>query len=163
MEVEIDNQKHRVVYIEYRDNLPFEVNTIFYVDTSKKPYWRKVGWDFFPNNGDKKCIMAYEHCSGGSHKKIQAPKFADGNNVKYWLADDAKFSGKPKNIERIDKPIRVKGYLGNTSVNPFKIAEITHSREYCEVCDQESTEFCHEHKYDDKDGNVRYKHNDSYE
>jgi len=117
---------------------------------------------FFANNGDKKDIRAYNSGSGGSHNEIQAPQWADGYIGKYWISDDAEFEGTPKNAIRLKNPIRVPDYFGKKSINPFKIAEITNSVDYCEICGNESTEFCHEHKYVDEEGNVRYIHDDSY-
>lgn len=165
MKIQIGKDEHRVVYIDYQNGIPHSVKTIFYVPVSVSgPYWRITDWDFFLNNGDESDLRAYECGSGGSHKKIQAPQYVDGYMGKYWLAKDAKFKGKPKNARRLKNPVKLKNHwIGDFkfSKNPFKIAEITNSHEYCEVCEHSSTEFCYEHKYDDKNGDTYYKHDNS--
>jgi hypothetical protein len=162
MEYLIDNEKHKVIYIEYQDGLPHSVVTIFFVDTAKEPYWRPEYWDFFANEGDKNDLRAYSSGSGGDDKKIQAPQYIDGYlGARYWMAEYIEFDGEPKNIKRLKSPKLLRCY--ENSRNPFKVAEITHSCEYCDRCGHYSTEFCDEHKYDDDEGNVRYKDDDSYE
>lgn len=146
---------HRIVYIEYNDNLP---HTVITFEENKYVKW----WDFFPNNGDRLDLRAYNSGSGGSIKQIQAPTWADGYTGKYWLAEDAKFRNKPKNARRLKHPVKIKGYFGNKSINPFKIAEITNSYEYCDMCGHSSIEICDEHIYMDEKGNLRYKHDDTY-
>ena len=162
MKTIINGAEHIVVYIEYKDGLPFNVKTIFYVSTAKKPYWRLVDWDFFANNGQPDDIRYYNAGSGGNHKSIQAPQWIDGYKGKYWLHSDAKLKGKVKNGLRLTNPKRLTAYYmscSKTHANPFLCAEETHSKEYCEMCGYESTEFCDEHKYMDKQGNYIYKHN----
>ena len=162
LEINIGKELHRVVYIEYNDdNTPHTVLTTSFISTADKPYWMLYWWDFFPNQGDIKDIKAFNSGFGGTPNKIQAPQWADGYIGRYWIADDAKFRNKPKNAKRLKNPIPVSGYFGNKSINPFKIAEVTNAMEYCEQCEYDSTEFCYEHKYDDKDGNVRYKNDHS--
>lgn len=167
MTTTINNKEHRIVYIEYdHHGLPFNVKTIFYVDKATNgPYWRIVDWDFFANNGDARDMRAYNCGSGGSHKEIQAPHWAPGHIGKYWLADDAKFKGKPINGKRLKQPRRLSGYYMSkfkTSINPFECAEITHNHEHCEMCGHSSTEFCDTHKYTDKNGDDRWKHNNKH-
>lgn len=159
MEIKINDEIHKIAYIDYREDIPHQVYTSYFVTGADKPYWTLVTWDFFPNDGDKKDIRAYESGIGGNPKRIQAPQWADGYTGKYWLSKEAKLIGKPVNAIRLEIPIRVKGYYGNTSVNPFKVAEITNDRNYCEMCETESTEWCQEHKYEDEKGNERWKHN----
>jgi hypothetical protein len=158
LQIEIGDKLHRVVYIDYNDDgIPHQVMTTRFVSTADEPYWRLYWWDFFANNGDKNDIRAYNSGSGGTHKEIQAPQWADGYIGKYWVADDAKFKGKPKNAKRLKNPIPVADYFGKKSINPFKVAEITHNIEYCDRCGHSSTEFCDEHKYwDENDGVGRY-------
>lgn len=155
----IDDRNHKIIYIEYQENIPFNVVTIFFVETSKQPYWRPETWDFFANEGDVDDMYAYSSGSGGSHNKIPAPQYIDGYlGASYWMADGVEFEGIEKNIKRLERPLLI-----NAHKNPFKYSEITHSSEYCDRCEYYSTEFCHEHKYEDDDDNVRYKDDDSYE
>lgn len=161
LEIKIGDEKHRVVYIDYNDGIPHQVNTITFISFADKPYWRLYTWDFFANNGDKTDIRAYKSGSGGSHKQIQAPKYRDGYTGKYWIASDAKFTGKTKSAKRLKNPLRIADYSGNKSINPFKVSEITDSIEWCDRCGHHSTEFCYKHKYDDAKGHARYKDDDS--
>lgn len=162
LEIQLEDELHRVVYIDYHNNkIPHQVYTTHFVSTADKPYWRLYTWYFFANNGDDRDIRAYNSCEGGSHKEIQAPQWCDGFIGKYWLSDDAKFKGQTKNAKRLKNPLRVAGYSGNKSINPFKIAEITNSMEYCDRCEHDSTEFCTEHKYEDEEGRARYIDDDS--
>ncbi len=146
MKTEIDKTQHEIVYIDYLNGLPDNVYTMFFVDTAKKPYWRLTHYIIFPNNGDINDLRAYEYGSGGNPQKINAPTWADGYTGKYWLSSKVKFNGKAKNALQLQKPLRIKGYYGNTSINPFKISEITHSHNYCEECGKESTDFCEIHQ-----------------
>lgn len=165
MKIKIDNKEHRVVYIDYNDGIPHSVQTIAFIPTANKPYWRLYDWDFFANNGDKTDIRAYNSGSGGSHKQLQAPHWADGYVGKYWIAKDAKFKGKVKNGKQLKNPKSLPSYYMSdtkTSTNPFKCAEITHDIDYCEMCGHESTEWCQEHKYDDDNGDTRWRHNNEF-
>jgi hypothetical protein len=163
MKIKIGDEQHIVVYIDYNDgDIPHQVHTIKYIEKAEKPYWRLYDWDFFANNGDKTDLRAYDSGSGGSHKAIQAPQWADGHIGKYWIHKDAKFKGKVKNGKQLKYPISLPAYYTQNikkSRNPFKCAEITNDCEYCEMCGHESTEWCQEHKYCDSKGNERYKHN----
>lgn len=167
MKIKIGDEEHIVVYIDYNDgDIPHQVHTITYIETADKPYWRLYDWDFFANNGYKDDLRAYNSGSGGSHKKIQAPQWADGHIGKYWLHKDAKFKGKVVNGKQLKNPILLPAYYMQNikkSRNPFKCAEISNNHEYCEMCGHESTEWCQEHKYDDKNGDARYKHNNELE
>lgn len=163
MKIEIGNYIHEVIYIEYQNRIPWRVVTKYFVTTAKVPYWRTSDWDVFKESGDKQDLRIYNSGDGGSPTTIEAPKYIESaKNCYYWIYDDNSLVGIPENISKVDKPIRVKGYYGRTSINPFKISELTHSQEYCEVCEFTSVDFCHEHMYDDKDGNVRYKHDNSF-
>ena len=162
MEYEIDNKKHKIIYIEYQDWLPHNAVTVYYVDTAKVPYWRPAYWFFFANDGDTNDLRAYSDGGGGDYKKINAPEYVyDYRKARYWMADGIEFEGNPKNIKRIEYPKLLKG-LWENSRNPFKVAEITNNCEYCDRCGHYSTEFCSEHTYEDDEGNIRYKDDDSY-
>lgn len=162
MEYEIDKKKHKIIYIEYQDGLPHNAVTVHCVDTAKIPYWIPVYWFIFANDGDTNYLMAYCEGFGGDDKKINAPQYVDDcKGVRYWMADGIEFEGEPKNIKRLKYPKLLKG-LWENSRNPFVVAEITNHCEYCDRCGHYSTEFCYEHKYEDDEGNDRYKDDDSY-
>lgn len=162
LEIQIGDELHKVVYIDYKDEIPYQVMTTMFIPTAEKPYWRLYLWDFFANNGDKKDIRAYNSGSGGTPKEIQAPQWVDGYTGKYWMADDAKFIGKPKNAKRLKNPIPIADYFGKKSINPFRVAETTNNIEYCDMCGHNSTDFCYEHKYWDEENQVeRYIDEDS--
>ena len=158
MEVLIENRKHKVIYIEYQDDIPFSVVTIFFVETAKVPYWRPERWDFYANKDDKNDIKAYSSGSGGDAYEIQSPQYIDKYlGAKYWMEEGVKFDSIERNITKLKEPI------SNGFKNPFDIAEITDTNEYCDRCGYYSDEFCFEHKYEDNNFNVRYKDDDSYE
>lgn len=162
MKTIIEDRTHEVVYIEYINKIPHEVVTSCFITTAEGPYHRAFHWDFFPNNGDKNDIRAYNSGSGGNPFEIDAPQWGEGCNVaEYWISPKAIFKGIPSNGNALNKPRRLKSWYGNSSINPFKVAEIAFSSEYCEECGHESTEFCDEHKYIDNEGNARFKHDDS--
>ena len=161
MEYIIDNKKHKVIYIEYQDGLPFSVVTKYLVDTDDKPYWCHVEWDIFKNNDDETDLRAYESGWGNVATRIAAPQYIDGyTGATYWMDEGIEFEGTPRNIKRLKRPILLKGF--ENSRNPFKIAEITNNCEYCDRCGCFSNEFCYEHKYDDDEGNVRYIDDDTF-
>jgi hypothetical protein len=150
MIAKINNREHKVVYIDYRDgNIPHQVYTV-----CLDKYRQLFTWDFFANNGDKRDIRYYNAGVGGD-KEIQASNWAKGVKGQYWLDINSCLDGK-SNGKRLKQPLRVKGYSGSTSINPFMVAEETNNREYCEECGHESTEFCYEHKYEDNEGNERW-------
>ena len=154
----INNEEHKIIYIEYSGKIPHSVVTIFYVpNATDGPYWRPVFWDFFANRGDDADIYAYKYGSGGDYKQLQAPQWIDGHTGEFWISPEASFRDDPKNFVQLQKPKRVKGY-NSSSINPFKIAEITNNHEYCEVCDNYMIELCDQHQYIDRDGDLRYKH-----
>lgn len=157
MKALINGKEVEVIYIEYGyNNIPHQVFTI----ETETGYSKS--WDFFCNNGQKNDIRFYNAGSGyNKNEKIQAPNWVDANKGKYWIANEVKLKGKSNGI-KLEKPIRVKGYFKSSSINPFKIAEETNSREYCEECGYESTEFCYKHKYEDSKGIARWIHNDEY-
>ncbi len=156
MKTIINNKEHEVIYIDYRDgNIPHQVYTI----ETKTRY--STSWDFFANNGQKDDIRFYNSGSGYNKNKVPASNWAVPNSGIYWIGTDVKLKGKSNGI-KLEKPLRVKDSYRGSSINPFKIGEETYSREYCEECGHESTEFCYEHKYEDSDGNERWIHNDEY-
>ena len=164
MKIIIENEEHKVVYIEYQNGMPHSVVTLQFIDRAAEPYWRPVYWDFFLNENNKWDLRAYESGSGGSSDKIQAPHWVDGYLGRYWMADEMSFDGIPINGKRLKHPISLKTFYGNANTrNPFVAAEITFSEEYCDRCGYTSTDFCHEHKYEDDEGYARYKDDDSYE
>lgn len=140
-----------VVYIEYHGKIPHSAITVG--DTGYMSHW-----DFEYFHGDKKNIRFYQSGGGGHMSKISAPTYCDGCTMtSYWIADCASLEGVPANITKIEKPIRVNGYMG-TSINPFhsRVGEETNNIEYCEVCDERSSEYCMEHIFEDNEGNLRY-------
>ena len=154
MKTIVNNKKHEILYIEYDGKVP---HSVFTIDENG----HSTSWDFFANNGDKTDIRFYNSGSGyRKDEKIPASTWVNGHEQKYWLNKEMKLKGKSNGI-KIDKPLRISGY-GNSSINPFKIAEETNSREYCEECGHESTEFCYKHKYEDSEGHERWIHNDKY-
>jgi hypothetical protein len=161
MKTLIGEELHHVVYIEYKKNVPFQAATIHYIPTADKPYWRLYWWDCFLNDNDKKDLRFYNSGSGGCEKDIQAPQWVDGFLGKYWLAKGYKLKGKAKNGIRLEKPLRVKSYF-KSSINPFKVGEEAYSMEWCEKCDCNSVDWCQKHKYEDNEGTLRYKDDDSY-
>jgi hypothetical protein len=154
MKTIINDKRHEIIYIDYNGSFPHQVYTI---DENGHSY----SWDFFLNNGNKKDLRYYNSGSGYRQEdKIQAPNWIKGCEQKLWLGIGTKLKGKTNGLI-LSKPLRVKGY-SSSSVDPFKVSEETHNREYCEECGCESTEFCHEHKYDDDNGYVRWKHNNEF-
>ena len=161
----IEGEKHKVVYIEYSDKgFPDNVITLQFIAEAKTPYWRPTHWDFFLNNDREDDLKAYESGSGGSSDKIPAPQWVDGYLGKYWMDSRMSFEGEPKNGKRLKQPLSLKLPKWSdkkTTKNPFLIAEITFSEEYCERCGCYSVDFCDEHKYCDDEWNERYKDDDS--
>lgn len=160
MKIAIEDKLHKVVYIEYQKGLPHAVVTQYYVPNAVGgPYWRNDFWDFFPNAGDRTEICA---CHAGNGGNQPAPQWADGYIGEFWIDKDFKLEGEPKNYKILAKPKRIKSYMGS-SINPFKIAEITHSSEYCEECGKTSRDICWEHVYEDEDDDytLKYKSDNS--
>jgi hypothetical protein len=150
----INGNEEEVVYIDYKKgNIPHQVYT------ADSDGWMH-SWDFFCNNGDKKDISFYNSGSGGNKKSIEASNWAKGFKGKYWLGQGCDLNGKSNGI-KLEKPLRIKGYYCS-SINPFKVGEETNSREYCEKCEFESTEFCYKHKYEDNEGNERWISDNKY-
>jgi len=163
MEILIEKKKHKVIYIEYQDRLPRIVVTIAFIETAKTPYWRPYFWDFFACDGDIDNIMAYNSGSGSAIDKLPSPHYIDTyKGASYWIDDCAKLEKESINIQKLSNPILLK-VDDISSTNPFDVASITYSHEYCDVCGHSSDEFCFEHKYEDKDGDARYKHDNSCE
>jgi hypothetical protein len=163
MEILIENEKHKIIYIEYQDKLPFKVITAKFIETAKNPYWIPYQWDFFACNGDVKEILAYNSGFGGEINQLQASHYVETfKGASYWIDDCAKLEKQAININRLKNPILLKNDW-ISSKNPFKIAQITHSHEYCDICNYFSDEFCNEHKYFDAEGYARYKHDNSFE
>lgn len=138
MKIEIDNEVHEVIYIEYEDGIPFSVWTRFYVKEAS--YWRNVFWIFFEEN---QIFMAFEEGSGGNLYAIQ---WAEGgkNTGVFWLKSGIDVIGEFKNYKRLEKPLLLKNVWGKNR-NPFKIAQITDGAEYCEECGKYFSERCYEH------------------
>lgn len=155
MKIRIADKVHNVLSIEYNGSIPHSVTTEYYVATANEPYWRRVFWDFFANNGENRDICAYASGSGGYTGGIDAPHWADGDAGEIWLADTVKLVGKIINGTQLKKPKRIRGWF-KSSINPFKVADIVSSYSYCERCGYDSTDFCFKHKYDDSDGTARY-------
>lgn len=152
MKAIINDKIHEVIYIEYQNGLPHFMIT----GTSHNEVMYQTHWDCFPNNGDRNDLCLYESGSGGKITEIQGSQWIDGYIGKYWLSPKGKFKNKVKNGKRLKHPVRITIW-GESSINPFKIGNIVDSQEYCMECGHESTEWCQEHQYEDKDGNLRYK------
>ena len=159
--VEIGKKIHEIVYIEYQNNIPFEAITTNFVPTAKEPYWCCYHWSFFLEKGDKLDLRAYNYGFGGNIQDIEASQWADGYTGIFWLRNDLSLKGNLKNGKRIENPLRIKGYT-KSSINPFKIAEIAYCKNYCSVCNEYSEDYCWEHIYEDKDSNLKYKHDKSF-
>ena len=155
MKVTINNKLHTIIYIEYNENVPHQVFTI-----CEQGY--SYGWDFLANNGNKKDVRFYHNGSGYNRgEKIPASRWVIGMEQRYWIGIGTRLKGRSNGI-KIEKPLRVKGWGNASSINPFKVSEETHNKEYCEECGHESTEFCYKHKYEDSEGNERWIHNNEY-
>lgn len=117
--------EHKLLYVEYRGDIPFAAITAFYVSEADKPYWRKVYWDIFPNGGDTNDMRYYESGSGGSLEEgIDAYGFTE--SVEVWVSPEITIKDKFVNAVFLLKP---KG-------NPFEDAQETPSYIYCEKCDE---------------------------
>jgi hypothetical protein len=157
----VDGIAAEVIYIDYEDGHANTVVTREWIPKATNgPYWRNYFWYFFPDGGDKTYIRAYNEGSGGD---IQAPSWADGYNGCYWMADCVVLTGEPKNAKRLKTPRKIKlSYSDHkTTINPFAFAETTTSIEYCKVCEENSHEYCDEHMYEDGEGRMRYREDDS--
>lgn len=161
MKTKINGVNHKIVYIEYQDNIPFAIVTIRYVKKAVNgAYWRHVQWDVFAESGNKNDLRLYESGCGGSSNKIYAPKYIENSTASYWMDESFSFEGEPKNITKLNEPLLIKTDYGRNSNNPFTNGEITFSNEYCEKCEHHSTDFCYKHKYTDDNGNDRW-HSDN--
>lgn len=116
--------EHEILYIEYRNGLPFDVWTAYFVpEATNGAYWRLCTWDFFKNQDDPNDIRYYMSGSGGRIEDgIDAPHFC--SPIEVWLSDKIKFIGQPTNIILLKKP---KG-------NPFNDAEQSLGYTHCEQC-----------------------------
>ncbi|MGE5317666.1 MAG: hypothetical protein ACM3ME_06695 [Chloroflexota bacterium] len=153
MKYQLEDEEHEVIYIEYQDNIPHAMVTRHFINRAQNPYWSFEFWDVFANNGDNTDLYLYN--SGSGSGTITAPQYVeDYKGGSYWIAEDVEFDGEPKNATKLEDPILLNGY--ESSTNPFEIAEITNSYEYCDRCGHASTEFCYEHKYEDEEGIARY-------
>jgi len=160
MKTEVENDIHKVVYIDYSNGVPHLVVTQEYIpDATNGPYWRNNFWDCFANEGDNSDLYLHHSGSGG---EIQAPIWADGYTGIFWMDESCKFKGEPKNYKRIKHPRIIKSLRG-ASRNPFIIAEVTHCNEFCEVCNHSSIDVCWDHIYEDEDDHyeLKYKHDNS--
>ena len=151
----------KVVYIEYINGIPHSAVTI---NTDYNPKTDKFAgsdsWDFFCEGGDKNNLKAYNSGGGGFGFTISAPKFTEGAKVGIWVDKCIKLIGEAENCTILEKPLRLSDGV-KTSINPFKIAEIALSCEYCKVCECFHEEYCDEHTYEDDEGEMRYDHDDS--
>nr|DAV24060.1 MAG TPA: PR domain zinc finger protein-binding domain, TRANSCRIPTION [Caudoviricetes sp.] len=117
--------EHKLLYVEYRENIPHSVITAFYVPEADEPYWRKVYWDFFANGGDTNDIRYYESGSGGSLEEgIEACDFTEP--IEVWISPDTTIKGKFVNAVFLPKPKN----------NPFEEAQETSSYIYCKECNE---------------------------
>jgi hypothetical protein len=150
---QMHHEGERIVYIEYQDGIPHEVLT-----ASESGYLSWFDFNYFYS--DKKDIRWYESGGGGHMTEIQAPHYVKGTKgVVYWMAEGAKFKGKPRNCKRIDSPLLIEGYL-IASINPFDISDETSNYGYCDRCNQHVVDECQEHQYwDDENSCVRYYDN----
>ena len=163
MKIEIEGKIHKVIYIKYNGKIPHSVVTTLHVPKAVNgPYDRPVFWDCFPNNGDVDDLYLYQAGSGGDITKLQAPQWVDGYIGRFWIDKAAGLSGQPKNYKQLSKPKHIRNFRGS-STNPFKVAEIIHNHEYCEVCSQSSIDICWKHVYHDEDDNyaLKYKCNNT--
>jgi hypothetical protein len=158
-----DNDTHSVVYIEYVNKIPYLVRTVTYIPNAVNgPYWRLFDWDFECADGDENDLIAYNCGSGGCEKDIDAPNFVKNKNIKeVWVADGIVLREKGENFTLIKELIELKNEF-NKSTNPFDIAEIVYSIDYCPKCKTYSRDFCDEHLYYDNEGNARYRGNHKY-
>lgn len=144
--------EHKLLYVEYREDIPFAAITAFYVPEADKPYWRKVYWDFFPNGGDTNDMRYYENGSGGSLEEgINACKFA--KLVEVWISSEIVIKGEFVNAVFLPKP---KG-------DPFKEAQETPSYIYCKKCNEYYDDYMEpepcEHICLSNDGELVYRDN----
>tara|TARA_R110002020_G_scaffold318905_7_gene534549 strand:- start:7132 stop:7626 length:495 start_codon:yes stop_codon:yes gene_type:complete len=161
MEVIINDEKHVITFIEYQDGIPHSAITKFYVPNAVTgPYWRAVYWDFFAEGGDVTDVRFYESGSGGNADEIEAPQWVDGYTGKYWIHKDANFKGQVKKGKQL-KNLKRFGSTWGKSINPFKHTEEVYSYDYCDRCGHHSTEYCTDHIYEDNEGILRYRDNDS--
>lgn len=143
-----------VIYIEYIDGLPHSVQTMFFVETATKPYWRVCTFDFETDCKECELFMFYNSGSGGSPKELQAPHFIDGANASYWMHSKAKFKGKTKaiNAVRLDKLIEFNG-----NPNPFENGREIYGQDYCKFCEKWYDEdACPEHHVINDNGELEY-------
>lgn len=155
MNITINGKNHKVVYIEYHDNIPFSV-------TVSRDGLR-ADYDFEIMYGDRKDIRWKWVGSGGDTNKIRAPKFINGTTgVSYWIDKSAKLTGRVQPFfKKIEKPIRLTSYYGRF-YNPFHAGCETNNIEYCNICEQHMPSECDQHQYwDDESGTVRYVHDNS--
>lgn len=158
-------EKHYIIYVDYNDTIPHDVKTVVHIPNAVNgPYWCLHHWDFEKDDNDAKDIICYNSGFGGNENDINAPRWADGYQGEYWLADGLKFSinyGNLKNAKRIWKLRDHESYSGLSS-NPFEIAEMVSGIEYCPKCEAYSREYCDTHTYFDDNGDQRYRGNHKY-
>ena len=144
--------EHKLLYVEYRGDIPHEVVTAFYVPKADEPYWRKVYWDFFPNGGETSDIRYFESGSGGSIEDgIDAYKFTEP--IEIWVSSEVVIKGEFANAVFLPEPKR----------NPFKDAQETPSYVYCKKCDEYYDDYMEpepcEHICLSDDGELVYRDN----
>ena len=155
-----DGSTHSVIYIEYFNKIPDSVKTVSYIPNAVNgPYWRLFDWHFECADGNEKDLIAYNSGSGGCEKDIDAPNFIKNKFVaEVWIAQGIELRGKGQNFTLINELIELENEF-DKSTNPFDIAEIVHSIEYCPKCKVFSRDFCNSHLYYDNEGNPRFKGN----
>ena len=155
-----DGYTHSVIYIEYINKIPHYVKTVSYIANAVNgAYWRLFDWYFECADGDEKDLIAYNCGSGGCEKDIDAPNFIKNKFIaEIWIANGIELKDKGQNYTLIKELIELENEF-DKSTNPFDIAEIVYSIEYCPKCKSYSREFCDKHLYYDNEGNPRFRGN----
>jgi len=157
MEVMVDNcrkdELHEVIYIEYRDGLPFEVITRKWIEFDGGEHWIYQYWDGFYHGGDKESLYLYNNGCGPS-KAIELTKYDDGAGITYWAEKHIELKGDMQIHNRLKRP-KLVGSI-DKSRNPFRVGYIATSMEYCPRCEEcYADEHCTEHLYEDDNGDLR--------
>lgn len=145
MRTVIDKQVHYMGLIEYESNKPVSCTTISYIDTADKPYWRPYQWDIFFHKNDKTQLYLFNSGSGGSVKELFMADRIQGCNAKYWIAPYCDLKAIPQNAKRIKQPlpINISGLRRSpTSINPFKLGNISYYYQHCESCGLDYNDGC---------------------
>lgn len=157
----INDQEHKIIYVDYQKGIPHSVITKFYVPKATNgAYWRPVYWDFFAENGDLTDVRYFQSGSGGNADIISAPKWIDGYLGHYWIDEKTKFDSEVQNGKLLKK-LKLFGSTWGKSKNPFEYTEEVSSYEFCARCGHNLTQ-CDEHIYVDDNGDKRYIDDNSY-